>query len=301
MVRDDLKNPKVQGNYYFGFNTTSLETLEWCREKNITTILDQVDPGRLELEIVLEEARKWEGWDRYHLHMHALYYERTEREWELADQVLVNSEWSRSALITQGVSPQKIMVVPLAFEPPVIHNTVKRGTSENFTVLWFGSVLLRKGIQYLVEAAKLLKDFPIRFLIAGPIGITNEALAQAPVSMKFTGKVSHSLASNYYSNADVFVLPTLSDGFALTQLEAMSYGLPVIATPNCGSVVQEGVNGFIVPPADPSALAARILQLYQQKDLLREMRINAVKRSRAFSLQHYRDSLFSQMITEKQF
>jgi glycosyltransferase involved in cell wall biosynthesis len=53
----------------------------------------------------------------------------------------------------------------------------------------------------------------------------------------------------------LFVFPTLSDGFGVTQLEAMAHGLPVIATRNCGEVVEHGVNGLVVPPRDPEALA----------------------------------------------
>jgi len=53
--------------------------------------------------------------------------------------------------------------------------------------------------------------------------------------------------SDWYRSADVFVLPTLSDGFAITQIEAMSHGLPVIATPNCASVVENGVDGLWCP------------------------------------------------------
>ena len=56
----------------------------------------------------------------------------------------------------------------------------------------------------------------------------------------------------------MFVLPTLSDGFAITQLEAMAHGLPVVATPNCGRVVTDGEDGLIVPPADADALASAI-------------------------------------------
>jgi len=93
----------------------------------------------------------------------------------------------------------------------------------------------------------LLKDEAIHFDVVGPIGISEEALACVPSNMTFHGPVSRDRTEAYYRSADLFVLPTLSDGFALTQLEAMTHGLPVIATPNCAEVVSDGVDGLIVP------------------------------------------------------
>jgi glycosyltransferase involved in cell wall biosynthesis len=76
----------------------------------------------------------------------------------------------------------------------------------------------------------------------------------------------------FYTRADVFVLPTISDGFALTQLEAMAHGLPVITTPNCGRVVTDGVDGFLIPPRDPAALARAIHVLAEDPERLQAMR-----------------------------
>ena len=297
-VRDDITTIDLhpEKHSFFGFSSASLETLQYLKEKEIPTLVDQIDPGRVELEIVLAEARKWEGWDLYELQPHECYFDRLQSEWGLATNVLVNSEWSRQALIQQGVDADKIIMVPLAFEPSLQSTVSDRKPLKEFTVLFLGAVILRKGIQYLIEAARLLKDFPVKFIVAGPIGITEEALARVPSNMTFTGKVNRSRVPEYYTGADIFVLPTLSDGFALTQLEAMSYGLPVIATHNCGAVVQEGINGFVIPPADPTTLANRILTLYQEKDLLDEMRVRAIQRSGEFSLKNYRDTLQRQWL-----
>ena len=76
--------------------------------------------------------------------------------------------------------------------------------------------------------------------------------------MTFLGTVTRQAVGNLYRRSDLFVLATISDGFALTQIEAMSYGLPVIATPNCGPVVTPGVDGLIVPAYDGAALAEAI-------------------------------------------
>ena len=151
-------------------------------------------------------------------------------------------------------------------------------------MLWLGSVILRKGIQYLVEAAKLLKDTNLKFVIAGPVGISKEAVASAPPSMTFVGRVTRDRTDQLYEQADLFVLPTLSDGFAATQVEAMSKGLPVVTTPNCGEVVTDGLDGLIVPAGDADALAKALLKLDRDRGTLLEMSHKAFLRSTQFLL-----------------
>jgi glycosyltransferase involved in cell wall biosynthesis len=73
--------------------------------------------------------------------------------------------------------------------------------------------------------------------------------------VKWFGPATRKQAAEYYRNADVFILPTLSDGFAITQLEAQAYGLPLIASRRCGEVVQDNVNGLLLD--DPSAEAIK--------------------------------------------
>src|SRR5208283_3833816 len=111
------------------------------------------------------------GWQKFPGRMPQQYWDRRKAEWELANLVLVNSEWSRQAIIQQGVPEEKIVVVPLAIDldrnrlPPPVEPV---GTLK---VLWLGNVLISKGIQYLVEAARLLQREDIEFLLAGPVGI----------------------------------------------------------------------------------------------------------------------------------
>ena len=127
-------------------------------------------------------------------------------------------------------------------------------------MLWLGQVNVRKGIHYLMEAARKLEKENIHFDVVGPIGILSDAVASAPRNVTFHGPVGRDQTANWYRKADLFVLPTLSDGFAITQLEAMAHGLPVITTPCCGEVVSDGVDGFIVAPRDAEALAKTFLR-----------------------------------------
>jgi glycosyltransferase involved in cell wall biosynthesis len=300
---------------FFGYSYASLETLAAEKQRGALTVLDQIDPGAVEFRLVAEEMARFPELAGPPPPFPAAYYERNRREWELADRIIVNSRWSFDALVQQGVPPGKLVIVPLCYEKKA--EMLKAGTPKHrntetpkhrntetppsaLRVLWLGQVNVRKGIHYLMAAARLLEQNPVaadvsrlklegnhpqvHFDVVGPIGISEAAVKSAPPNMTFHGPVSRDCAEQWYEQSDVFVLPTLSDGFALTQIEAMAHGLPVIATPNCGEVVSDGVDGFIVPARDAEALAGTIRRYLAEPGLLERHRAAALKKSGQFTL-----------------
>jgi glycosyltransferase involved in cell wall biosynthesis len=308
---------------FFGYDTGFLEPARWVKARGGKTIVCQMDPARYEVDLVKEEEKRWPGWAKRSVEVPESYYRRREEEWAVADLVMVNSEWSKQALIKQGVSDDKIVVVPLAYEVGdrgrnlkletgnlkgknldsefSIHDSgINSGLRSQVSslsaqrplrVLFLGQVILRKGIQYLIEAAMLLRNEAIHFDIVGSIGISDQAVASAPSNMTFHGPVSRDRTEGFYRSSDLFVLPTLSDGFALTQLEAMAHGLPVIATPNCGEVVTDGVDGLIVPVSDSNALAEAFQLLIQDPEKLRSMSAATKAKVEQFSLSKLAENL----------
>jgi glycosyltransferase involved in cell wall biosynthesis len=275
---------------FFSYDTGFLEPARWVKKRDVKAIVCQIDPARYEVDLVKKEEKRWPGWSRLSADAPESYFRRRESEWAVADLVIVNSEWSKQALMKQGVPEDKIVIVPLAYESIDSAAEVQKGKGDApsrnhpLRVLFLGQVILRKGIQYLIEAAKLLKGEAIHFDVVGPIGISDEALSFAPSNMTFHGAVTRDRTREFYDSANLFVLPTLSDGFALTQLEAMTHGLPVIATPNCGEVVSDGVDGLIVPASDSSAIAEAIQLLIQDPMKLRTMSVATAEKLEQFSL-----------------
>ena len=288
LERQEL-NPEI--DRFFGFNTNCLEILELLRKRKRLTVVDQVDPGVIEEEMIIEETGRWPGWAKLPGRMSKSYWERIRAEWEIADLVLVNSEWSLEALVLQGVPREKIIVVPLAIDLKQDGLPPPKNPDGKLKVLWLGSIILRKGIQYLVEAARLLQQQNIEFLLAGPLGVSPHAVRSFPPNMKLLGRITRDQLGEIYRQAHVFVLPTISDGFAITQLEAMAHGLPVVTTPNCGRVVTDGLDGFIVPARDSQALADALAKLNDDRTLLGEMSRNALRRLRGTTCPPMRDSL----------
>ena len=107
----------------------------------------------------------------------------------------------------------------------------------------------------------------------------------------YLGQVPRSQIQEEFCRADLFVLPTLAEGMALVHLEAMACGVPVITTPNCGSVVRDGIDGFIVPIRDAQALADRMQQLLEDRSLRARMGAAARERARDFTWQRYGERL----------
>lgn len=108
--------PATSSTVFFGYDTGFLEPAQWVKARGGKTIVCQMDPARYEVDLVKEEEKRWPGWTKRSVDVPEAYYRRRAEEWAVADLVMVNSEWSKQALMKQGVSDDKIVVVPLAYE-----------------------------------------------------------------------------------------------------------------------------------------------------------------------------------------
>jgi glycosyltransferase involved in cell wall biosynthesis len=201
----------------------------------------------------------------------------------------VNSMWSQAALVAEGVPSAKIKVVPLAYDEAKASATFRREypavfcPSRPLRVLFLGQVNLRKGIGPLLDAIRLLRGEPIKFTFVGPIQLSIPADLRDDPSVCWVGSVPRGDTARFYQEADVFLFPTFSDGFGLTQLEAQAWKLPVVATKFCGDVVEDGRNGWLLREVTGCAIAASIRRCLAAPVRLREFSINSTRIDR-FSL-----------------
>ena len=243
------------------YSYSALEPFRHAKSRGWKTVLVQIDPGPEEERIVAEEVARVPELAGNWQPAPANYWASWRKECDLADRIVVNSEWSREGLIRSGLPGEKLSVIPLAYEGSKV--TWARSYPARFTqerpmrVLFLGQANLRKGIARLLGAARILRDEPIEFWIVGPVQVTNTMTMARDARVKWFGPVTRYQASEKYRAADVFVLPTLSDGFAITQLEAQASGLPVISSKFCGRVVESGRNGIMLEePSGPRIAAA---------------------------------------------
>ncbi|WP_247835705.1 glycosyltransferase [Bradyrhizobium sp. 200] len=244
-----------------GYSYAAAELFAFARRKGWRTVLGQIDPGPVEEEIVagLQAAAPRTGgdWTR----APAAYWSEWRRECALADRIVVNSSWSRDALLQEGVPADKIRIVPLAYERPPESLAFRRRYPSAFSrtrplrVLFLGQVNLRKGVEPLLAAIRLLSDEPIEFTFVGPVQIAIPADLRNNRQVLWRGPAPRPATGQFYNDADVFLFPTFSDGFGLTQLEAQAWRLPIITTRFCGEVVEHGRNGWILPEITPQSIA----------------------------------------------
>jgi glycosyltransferase involved in cell wall biosynthesis len=256
------------------YSYAALDILQLARSRGWRTVLGQIDPGPCEEEIVskLHDAAAGQGssWER----APQTYWSEWRRECALADRIVVNSSWSRDALVSEGISSDKIRVVPLAYERPRGSIDFRRRYPARFDrtrplrVLFLGQVNLRKGIAPILAAVRLLRDEPVEFTFVGPIQISIPSDLLNGPRLRWLGPVSRRATEEFYRNADVLLFPTFSDGFGLTQLEAQAWNLPVIATAFCGEVVRHGRNGWVLPAITPSSIATVLRELLRDPSRL---------------------------------
>lgn len=209
--------------------------------------------------------------------------------WNMSDLVLAASEFSRTSMIRLGCAPEKIAVVPYGVDASWFEVPPRPVPGR---ILFVGTVGLRKGNHYLAEAYRILRErsVDVEFRVAGPY---DPALVAAPLFQgpNYLGQVPRAQIKDEFAQADVFVLPTIAEGFGLVHLEAMACGVPVVTTPNCGSLVRDGVDGHIVPIRDPHALADRIEALVRDRAERQRMSQNARQRAQQFTWDDYSATL----------
>ena len=249
----------------FSGSYIALEPFRLAKRRGWRTVLGQIDCGVVEEEIVAREAARVPhvaaGWER----APAEYWSAWHEECELADEIIVNSEWSRRALLSAGIAQEKLRIVPLAYEASRSNSTSARPYPLRFTfehplrVLFLGQINLRKGAARVFEAIDMLEAEPIEFQFVGPLQVRVPSHLRKRERVRWIGPVARSKTGDFYRGADVLLFPTLSDGFGLTQLEAMAHKLPIIASRYCGEVVRHQQNGILLdePTADAIADALR--------------------------------------------
>jgi len=264
----------------FSYSYAALEPLRFAKSQGWKTVLGQIDPGPVEEEIVADEAEREASLDLNWTRAPADYWRSWREECDAADHIVVNSQWSFNALAQTGIQKEKLSIIPLAFEndiPSVLPKKYPRQFTDTrpLRVLFLGQINLRKGIARLLKVARLFQSQPVKFLMVGPIQLSIPEDSRSNRKIQWVGPVARNKVRNFYDQADVFILPTLSDGFGLTQLEALAHRVPVIASRRCGEVVTDRVNGLLLEEPTANAIEAALGSCLQNPDQLAHFSENA--------------------------
>ncbi|MBI1245842.1 MAG: glycosyltransferase [Alphaproteobacteria bacterium] len=216
-----------------------------------------------------------------------------------ADRVIVPSDYVRDTMIANGTDPARIFVLPYGvdtgrFRPP----SAPRAGDGKFRVLFVGGLTQRKGIKYLLEAAKRADIPGLELVCVGKMAGDASAFSPYARIFRHVRHVPFHEVHRLFQTADVFAYPSLHEGSAFASYEALASGLPVVCTPNTGSVVRDGTEGFLVPPRDVDALVERLRVLARDPDLRARMAKAARARAEEFTWMHYGNRLAGWLDTQ---
>jgi D-inositol-3-phosphate glycosyltransferase len=225
-----------------------------------------------------------------------------------ADAIVAECPQDKADLLAlYHAEPRRIAVIPCGFDAgefwPIARRFARRTlglAADERVVVNVGRMVPRKGVDTAIRGiARLARSFGVRarLLVVGgnsdlpdpavtpEIGRLRAIAREERVADRviFTGRRSRELLKLYYSAADVFVTTPWYEPFGITPLEAMACGTPVVGSAVGGikDTVLDGLTGYLVPPNDPDALAARLADLYASPGRIREFGRNAVRRVNA--------------------
>jgi glycosyltransferase involved in cell wall biosynthesis len=264
-------------------------------------VLQQFDhPAKVGREILTAERARWPGaelrpcgdipaelWDRL--------LEEERRAIADAGTVLVASRYTERSMARVGYPTHHVRLLPLAVDLArwiPRPDRVARGDGR-LVVLYAGQIDLRKGVLYLVEALRRLRSRNVVLKLAGTCHLREDLVAPPGLAVELLGPVPRPDMPELMRSADVFVFPTLGEGFGLVQVEALACGTPVIATTECGEVVEDGISGHVVPPRDPDAIAERLERLVSDRERLAAMSASARSRAAEFGWDRYGERLLA--------
>ena len=208
--------------------------------------------------------------------------ERELREYKLADRILVLSSFSAQSFLDEGVRRERLALLPLgvdvrAFQaaPDALEQRIQRiREGQPLTVVYVGALSFRKGLWDLGTLTRSVDAGRFRFLMAGQVlPEARQFVTTFGSHVQLLGKIPQHQLPDVYRQGDLFVFPTIEDGFPVVLAQARAARLPIITTPNgAGSdIVESARQGWIVPIRSPRAIAERLEWCDGNRDALAEM------------------------------
>ena len=272
----------------------ALATLERARELGVPSYLDYpIAHHAVAAAILAEEALLVPAFAAT-LQFHDLpesQRARLDAEIAAADRVIVLSSFQKRTFVEAGVDPERLLLVPLGVDLELFAPQ-EHGDSDGFRILFVGQIGQRKGISYLLDAFRSCGIDGAELVLAGNVVGTDLPWREQPGVRHVPHRRRWELPE-LYASADVFVLPSLVEGFPQTAIEAMACGRPVIVSENTfgDDVITDGVDGFVVPIRDAAAIAERVRLLADDPSLRADMGLAARRRAEDFAWERYGDRI----------
>jgi len=217
-------------------------------------------------------------------------------EYELADIILVISLKMKVSLLKYGISPNKILLIYLGFDPQIFYRKIQYPVPDyhSLKLIFVGNLSEAKGITFLLKLMEKLAGFPISLTLIGSNARSFSGRTNLP-NIFFGGIKDQYSVANYLHKADVFVFPSYLDSWGMAVIEAMACGLPVIVSDEVGaSECIDDKTGFILPHIEIQWINAILILLYNPT-LTRQMGVQAAMNVSSFTWENYESDVIQRL------
>ncbi|MBQ9861710.1 MAG: glycosyltransferase family 4 protein, partial [Clostridia bacterium] len=216
------------------------------------------------------------------------------KEIEETQYFLVASNYVKQGLVFCGVSDEQVLIVPYGANVSGECRS-EYDLTKPLQIIFVGQVNVRKGIPYLLQAVSELPQNAVELHLVGAYNEQDSFVQQNKdrANIFFEGMVTHDKVKQYYTQADVFVIASLTEGMAQVGLEAMACGLPIICSTNSGvsDLITEGKEGFIVPVGDIPALKEKIEWFIHHRESIPQMSEAAHRIGKQYTWERYNEQV----------
>ncbi len=217
------------------------------------------------------------------------------RAWAAKEQGLVPvidawtcpAEYTCRTLVEMGVLRSAISVIPYPADTAGYPFVDRAGRAPPLVVGFVGAVNLRKGAPWFLQAARLCDPRLVRFVMVGPVLLSEIGRAELAPHVELVGSVPRSEIGPWLAKFDIFFFPSTCEGSAGAVMEAMATGLSVVTSPNSGSVVRHGVDGYLGPYDQPEQYAVWLTGLALDEEKRLAMGRSAHERAKSFDIECY--------------
>ena len=217
------------------------------------------------------------------------------QETTMARSFLVASSFTRSTLVEHGTPYESIHVIPYGvdstrFVPDLSRHASKK---EKLRLLFVGRINQRKGIKYLLDAMRLVTSEQVELTVCGRVVDDLKLFESFGDRILIRPNVSADELVDAYQTADLFVFPSVAEGFGQVLLESLACGLPILSTTHTAApdLIENGRQGFVVEPRSAEQLAERINWALTHRAELFAMRSEARHLAEQFTWQRFREGV----------
>jgi glycosyltransferase involved in cell wall biosynthesis len=243
-------------------------------KRGVLTVADQmIAPAAVEAAEARIQIDRWPEWKHAGRVPDLELVQHVEQStWAQLDRITCASEYVRSGLLAQGIDTKKIAVIPYPIDAAKYQTSLNKPASDKPIVIGFvGTVGLRKGAPYFFEVAKRLKNPRLRFVMVGSVQLSDAIKLKMGETVELIGRVTREQTVDQMLKFDLLLFPSTCEGSAGSVTEAMATGLPLVTTPNSGSPVRDGIEGFVRNYDDIDGLASCVEKLAADAKLRRDM------------------------------